>query len=160
MNCSCGSELDYENCCEPIISGKIKAQTAEKLMRARFTAYCQKNIDFVEATHDPKTKKDFDRASSEEWAQQTDWLSLKILQVEGGGESEDKGLVEFVAEYESKEGKREHREISTFTKRNSKWYFSDAKAPESQTVVREGEKVGRNDPCPCGSGKKHKKCCG
>ena len=27
-------------------------------------------------------------------------------------------------------------------------------------VVREGPKVGRNDPCPCGSGKKHKKCCG
>jgi len=26
--------------------------------------------------------------------------------------------------------------------------------------VRSGEKVGRNDPCPCGSGKKYKKCCG
>ena len=30
----------------------------------------------------------------------------------------------------------------------------------SGTVVREGDKIGRNDPCPCGSGKKHKKCCG
>ncbi len=29
-----------------------------------------------------------------------------------------------------------------------------------QQVVRSGEKVGRNDPCPCGSGKKYKKCCG
>jgi uncharacterized protein len=28
------------------------------------------------------------------------------------------------------------------------------------TVVREGEKIGRNDPCPCGSGQKYKKCCG
>lgn len=28
-----------------------------------------------------------------------------------------------------------------------------------ETYRREGEKVGRNDPCPCGSGKKHKKCC-
>ena len=28
------------------------------------------------------------------------------------------------------------------------------------TLVRQGPKVGRNDPCPCGSGKKHKKCCG
>ena len=26
--------------------------------------------------------------------------------------------------------------------------------------VRKGKKVGRNDPCPCGSGKKYKKCCG
>lgn len=30
----------------------------------------------------------------------------------------------------------------------------------SRTVVNEGPKVGRNDPCPCGSGKKYKKCCG
>ena len=30
----------------------------------------------------------------------------------------------------------------------------------SGTVVREGEKIGRNDPCPCASGKKYKKCCG
>ena len=28
-----------------------------------------------------------------------------------------------------------------------------------QQVVRAGPKIGRNDPCPCGSGKKHKKCC-
>ena len=27
-------------------------------------------------------------------------------------------------------------------------------------TVRKGKKVGRNDPCPCGSGKKYKKCCG
>jgi preprotein translocase subunit SecA len=32
--------------------------------------------------------------------------------------------------------------------------------PANKTVKHEGEKVGRNDPCPCGSGKKYKKCCG
>jgi preprotein translocase subunit SecA len=32
--------------------------------------------------------------------------------------------------------------------------------PANQTIRRESEKVGRNDPCPCGSGKKYKKCCG
>ncbi len=31
---------------------------------------------------------------------------------------------------------------------------------QKQPMKREGEKVGRNDPCPCGSGKKYKKCCG
>ncbi len=34
------------------------------------------------------------------------------------------------------------------------------KAEPAKPVVRVQEKVGRNDPCPCGSGKKHKKCCG
>ena len=46
--------------------------------------------------------------------------------------------------------------------------FGGAASPESQggndgivkTVRREGVKVGRNDPCPCGSGKKYKKCHG
>ena len=32
--------------------------------------------------------------------------------------------------------------------------------PANQTIKRESKKVGRNDPCPCGSGKKYKKCCG
>jgi len=32
--------------------------------------------------------------------------------------------------------------------------------PETKTVKHEGSKTGRNDPCPCGSGKKYKKCCG
>ncbi|MCL2318567.1 MAG: SEC-C metal-binding domain-containing protein, partial [Treponema sp.] len=36
--------------------------------------------------------------------------------------------------------------------------FSDE--DEVVTVVRSAPKVGRNDPCPCGSGKKYKKCCG
>ena len=36
----------------------------------------------------------------------------------------------------------------------------DGSAAAVKTVVRTGQKVGRNDPCPCGSGKKYKKCCG
>jgi len=35
-----------------------------------------------------------------------------------------------------------------------------AQNPVNRTVVNGGPKIGRNDPCPCGSGKKYKKCCG
>ena len=35
-----------------------------------------------------------------------------------------------------------------------------ADVPKVETVVHDGPRVGRNDPCPCGSGKKYKKCCG
>jgi preprotein translocase subunit SecA len=38
--------------------------------------------------------------------------------------------------------------------------ISAASRPENVTVVRSGEKIGRNDPCPCGSGKKYKHCHG
>lgn len=33
------------------------------------------------------------------------------------------------------------------------------KEPHPETTVHTGPKIGRNDPCPCGSGKKYKKCC-
>lgn len=38
------------------------------------------------------------------------------------------------------------------------WYWQ-AIINKPQTVRREGDKTGRNDPCPCGSGKKYKACC-
>ncbi len=53
-----------------------------------------------------------------------------------------------------------HHEIAHFIKDDSKWYFHDAKYPEIKQVVRDTPKVGRNQPCACGSGKKFKKCCG
>jgi preprotein translocase subunit SecA len=37
---------------------------------------------------------------------------------------------------------------------------AEAEAPKAQPFVRQGQKVGRNEPCPCGSGKKYKQCHG
>jgi preprotein translocase subunit SecA len=37
---------------------------------------------------------------------------------------------------------------------------TDAVEKQKSKPVRSGPKVGRNDPCPCGSGKKYKQCCG
>ena len=34
------------------------------------------------------------------------------------------------------------------------------KEQKESTTIRKEKKIGRNDPCPCGSGKKYKKCCG
>jgi SEC-C motif-containing protein len=60
------------------------------------------------------------------------------------------------------------RESSKFLKENGRWTYSEQQSTihkkvheePQQPVVREGPKVGRNDPCTCGSGKKFKKCCG
>ena len=40
------------------------------------------------------------------------------------------------------------------------WIWDDEFFAEQQPFVRQNPKIGRNDPCPCGSGKKYKKCCG
>jgi len=47
---------------------------------------------------------------------------------------------------------------SVFSEEEQQRLYKEEKT--SRQVVREGEKVGRNDPCPCASGKKYKKCCG
>lgn len=46
---------------------------------------------------------------------------------------------------------------SLLTEERRKELYKDQK---NSGTIRKGEKIGRNDPCPCGSGKKYKKCCG
>ena len=40
------------------------------------------------------------------------------------------------------------------------WIWDEDFLATQQPFVRQNPKIGRNDPCPCGSGKKYKKCCG
>lgn len=156
-NCPCNSNLDFASCCEPYIKGTDKPPTAEKLMRSRYTAYTLAAIDYIEKTTDPASRSDFDRNASLHWAKSSEWLGLEILKTEGGTENDTKGLVEFIARYRSDGVERTHHERSEFRKRDGQWYFVDGKLV--QAPVRAAAKVGRNDPCPCGSGKKYKKCC-
>lgn len=160
MQCPCLSEKMFKDCCEPIINGQRNAETAEQLMRARYTAYTQVNMDFIERTHDPETKSDIDMEASREWAESTKWVGLEIIETQQGGVNDERGTVLFQATFETDEGPQHHHELSQFTKRDGAWYFTDAADPTNQTFVRSEPKVGRNDPCPCGSGKKYKKCCG
>lgn len=159
MLCPCSSKIEFKDCCEPIIKGEL-AKTAEQLMRARYTAYSQINMAFIEKTHDPKTIKNTDMQENKKWAEQTNWLNLDVIRTEGGGPEDETGVVEFKARYKADGDIHLHHEVSTFNKRNGKWYFTDGHTPEVKQVINEGPKVGRNDPCPCGSGKKFKKCCG
>jgi SEC-C motif-containing protein len=156
--CPCGTGLELAQCCEPFIKGKSKAPTAEKLMRSRYSAFALGDIDYIEKTTDPSARTTFDRAGTTEWAKSSDWLGLKIVSTEAGGEKDSTGMVEFIASYRFEEVTRDHHERSEFKKRDGQWYFMDGKLV--QEPVRAADKVGRNDPCPCGSGKKYKKCCG
>ena len=160
MECPCESHKSFESCCEKILDGSKKAETAEQLMRARYTAYTQLNMKFVFETHDPKTREDCDMEANENWAKGSKWMGLEILSTEDGGPEDTKGYVEFRAKYDAGEGEDIHHELSLFKKKKGQWYFSKGRDPEVQTIVRKERKVGRNEPCICGSGKKYKKCCG
>ena len=160
MTCPCGKGESIEVCCGPVLKGERQALTAEELMRARYTAYATHDVDFVISSHDPKTSGEVDRANTEAWAKNSEWLGLEVLSTEGGGENDTEGSVEFVASYKLQKMKIDHRERATFKKDGSKWYFVDGVELKGPPVKRTEPRVGRNDPCPCGSGKKYKKCHG
>ena len=67
--------------------------------------------------------------------------------------------MEFQATYSRKGLRDVHHEIGLFKKIDGKWMYSNGSL-KTTTIVREGRKIGRNEPCPCGSGKKYKACCG
>lgn len=156
--CPCGSGNSYSECCEQIISGRAIAKTAEELMRARYSAYVFAKMDFIfDSTH-VDHREGYDHAGTKEWAESAQWLGLKIITTKRGGVDDSIGEVEFIASFRDKETDHEHHEVGQFKKKDGNWYFTDGKMvrPKPVTVV----KIGRNDPCSCGSGLKYKKCCG
>ncbi|MBN1525608.1 MAG: YchJ family protein [Spirochaetales bacterium] len=157
--CPCGSEKDYKQCCGPYLSGQADAPTAELLMRSRYTAYVKHHIDYIEQTHDLGERDEESREETRKWSENSTWLGLEILGTSKGSAEDDTGTVEFIAKYKQSGQIHEHHETSEFQKINGKWYFKEGKLYNA-TVVNAGPKISRNAPCPCGSGKKFKKCCG
>lgn len=159
-NCPCGSDKEYADCCEPVLSGAEPATTAEALMRARYSAYIKGAIAFLGESLHAGSRQDWDEAATRKWAEQSQWLGLEVKSTEQGLEEDEEGMVEFIATYSEDGVVRQHHERSLFRKENGRWYYVDGQLPAPETVKRGTPKVGRNDPCPCGSGKKFKKCCG
>ena len=160
MSCPCGSKLPHDECCGPIIAGERPAPTAEALMRARYSAYATLATDFLLSSLHPDRQQEHDPEAVREWAEDSEWLGLEILATTGGGEDDDTGEVEFVCLYEYDGEEKRHHESASFARVDGQWYFVEGEMVKSRPFVRESPKVGRNDPCPCGSGKKFKKCCG
>ena len=129
-------------------------------MRARYSAYALGSIDYLYKTSGTKIRKEFDAEGSKRWSSSAEWTGLDVVSKEGGGPDDEKGVVEFVAHYTVKGTAFEHHEVANFAKVDGEWRFIDGKIIGPPPVRREEPKVGRNDPCPCGSGKKYKKCCG
>jgi len=157
--CPCGTGLAYTDCCEPIIKGQRPAETAEALMRARYSAYVKVETDFIfESTH-AKHRDGYDHIGTKEWAENAEWQGLEIIAATDGGSADTTGEVEFIARFSEKGEPRVHHELGLFKKENETWFFTDGKAVTKKPVVRSAPKIGRNDPCICGSGQKFKKCC-
>lgn len=158
MTCVCGLGESTETCCLPIIKGTAPAKTAEALMRARYAAYVLQEIDFILDSVHPNSPGEADRRTTEAWSKNAEWKGLEVVSAEGGGENDEVGIVEFIARFDVQQTAQQHHEKARFTRHNKKWMYLDGEEIKPQPIRRESPRVGRNDPCPCGSGKKYKKC--
>ncbi len=171
--CDCGKTENYENCCQPYITGKAWPQTAEDLMRSRYTAFVRSEVQYLKSSATGPAAKEFDAEATKQWSSESTWLGLQILKTEKGQNTDSEGTVEFVAKYKTGKHTLEHHEVSQFKKDSEghwKFYDGDSHVHEEgqghqhhapvKQVIREEPKIGRNDPCHCGSGKKFKKCHG
>jgi SEC-C motif-containing protein len=153
-------KLEFAACCGPYLARTAQPPTAEALMRSRYSAFVKGDIDYLFDTLAAKEQKDFSREATSDWSKKSEWLGLDILATEKGQPGDDVGTVSFVAHF-ARDGKTlAHREKSTFHREGEgQWRFAGEEALKQAPVVL-GKQPGRNDPCPCGSGKKYKKCCG
>jgi SEC-C motif-containing protein len=128
-------------------------------MRSRYSAYARGEIGHLRSSLHPGKRSDFDEKSTRAWAESSKWHKLDIVETVAGGPEDTEGQVRFTATFSEGGVKREHSEQASFMREDGIWYFLEGKVLPPKQVVREAPKVGRNEPCPCGSGKKYKKCC-
>ena len=157
-HCPCGSGQSLDRCCGAIIGG-AEAATAEALMRSRYSAYVLGDIAYLASTLSDELLVEFDQIEAENTAKNAKWQGLEVRAVTGGGVDDDTGTVEFVGRFRLKDQQRVHHELAQFSRRDGRWVCSGGQVDPKGPPIR-SDKVGRNDPCPCASGKKYKKCCG
>lgn len=155
--CPCCSGQTFQQCCGPYIEGRSLPATPEALMRSRYTAFTLANIDYIFATMAQKALRQSDPESTKTWAEHCQWLGLEV--VDAPVPEADVGMVEFIAKYHEDGEDRSLRERSRFRKKSGKWYYVGEATVAEESKDNSKKVAKRNDPCPCGSGKKYKKCC-
>ena len=117
--CPCGSGLAYGACCEPLHHG-VPAETAEALMRSRYSAFAVGHIDHLFRTWHPRT-----RPPDVTPDPAVEWLGLEIARTVAGGPTDEVGEVEFRARYRAGGRELVHHETSRFERRAGRWVYVD-----------------------------------
>lgn len=137
-------------------------------MRARYSAHVLGLVDFVINTYHPSCHAEEQREAIRD-SVESDWQKLDVHHAESGTHA-DEGFVTFSAYFVDNGTEYSMTERSRFIREHGVWFYIDGEFPSPeeseppldprlhQTV--NNVKIGRNDPCLCGSGKKFKKCCG
>ncbi len=121
--CPCCSGKPYKDCCLPYIEGQTIPATAEALMRSRYTAYTQANVDYIQATMCGPAAKDYNSEQARIWAKTAKWRRLKVLQSFAHPSSADIAYVHFIAYYVFQGKPQKLEETSEFHCINGQWFY-------------------------------------
>jgi len=150
-SCPCGSGDDYRKCCGLYIETGELPGRPEQLMRSRYTAFVMGNSDYLQQSWHESTRPEQLRLE-----QGVVWFGLQIVESQTGSADDNQGWVEFIAKFKGKGRLQVLHERSRFMYEDGRWWYVDGQLYQPE----EAGKIGRNAPCPCGSGKKFKHCCG
>lgn len=159
-SCPCCSGFSYEECCLPVHDSLGRVDSAEKLMRSRYSAFVFKNAQYLFETLHPSRRADDELQKLEDNMGETHWQGLMIVateepDVKGCSDNQVGSVVEFVAFYSDPSASA--KDISQLHERSS-FVFEDGRCFYLSGDVLPNIKLQRNDSCFCGSGKKLKKC--
>jgi SEC-C motif domain protein len=147
--CYCCSGLAFSTCCAPILKDHSKATSPEMLMRSRYTAYVVNDEKHLLATWAPSTRPQSLNIAND----QSQWLRLHIQDHTIDTKTGENGEVEFLATFIAGNELCQMHERSTFIRVKGLWYYLDG------DNHIEKKPISRKAACPCGSGKKFKRCC-
>jgi len=125
--CPCKSRASYAACCLPFHQGKSKPETAEQLMRSRYSAYFFRLTDYLVETTHPETREPGLKAELEREIHRINWHFLNILGTSKGGKGDKAGKVEFEAEYFFEDEARKLHERSRFKRHKGVWKYLDGR---------------------------------
>lgn len=149
MLCYCCSGKAFAECCQPYLSGQAQPDNCERLMRSRYSAFCVADSQYLLATLAAEQRASESAAALEAFAKAVHFCKLEVKHAT----SEPKqGQVSFIASFIQHNKLEFIAEVSDFIFQD-RWYYTSGRLTALPAI-----KLGANDPCPCGSGKKFKRC--
>lgn len=153
-SCPCCSGRHYSQCCQSYVDGHALPPTPEALMRSRYTAYTQANIDYIQQTMQGYAAQGFNPIEAKRWAKRIHWIKLDVRDATPEGSL--RSFVEFIAILVDGKKLTILHEKSEFILKDGRWYYIDGiRFPSEANQI-----ISRNSPCPCGRQRKFKYCHG
>lgn len=146
MLCYCKSNKEFSTCCEPLLLKHQTAKTPEQLMRSRFTAFATSNIDYLIESSSQNVLATLTKEELQQTCQTFEFVDLQIVEAKSAS-------VQFIAHLILDDQHHTIAELSYFIEQDGQWLYDRGELEDTPVV-----KMGRNDLCPCRSGKKFKKC--